>query len=57
MLRMRSASLKMNVPKAFLCILKTDIAWGLQKFSVMSENKVPRFKLSKIINLTLQIIS
>ena len=32
---------KMNVPKAFFCILKTDIAWGLQKLGIISEYEVP----------------
>ena len=32
---------KMNVPKAFFCILKTDIAWGLQKLGIISRYKVP----------------
>ena len=26
--------------KAFFCILKTDIAWGLQKLGIISENEV-----------------
>ena len=32
---------KMNVPKAFFFILKTDIGWGLQKLGIVSEYEVP----------------
>ena len=39
----------MNVTKAF-CILKTDIAWGLQKLGIILENKVPlNFMLAKYV--------
>ena len=31
----------MNVPKAFFCILKTDIVWGLQKLDIISGYEVP----------------
>ena len=31
----------MNVPKAFFCILKIDMAWGLQKLGIISEYEVP----------------
>ena len=31
---------KINAPKAFLCILKTDIARCLQKLDIILENKV-----------------
>ena len=31
----------MNVPTAFFCILKTNIAWGLQKLGIISEYEVP----------------
>ena len=31
----------MNVPKAFFCILETDIVWGLQKLDIISEYEVP----------------
>ena len=31
---------KMNVPKAFFCILKTGIARCLQKLGIVLENKV-----------------
>ena len=40
---------KMNVPKTVFCILKTDIAWGLQKLGIISEYEVhtSKFKVSK----------
>ena len=40
---------KMYVPKAFFCILKTDIVWGLQKLGIISEYEVctSKFKASK----------
>ena len=35
------------------CILKTDIAWGLQKLGLILENKVTLNKLAKgIINIS-----
>ena len=33
---------KMNVPKAFFCILKTDIALSLQNLGIISEYEVPQ---------------
>ena len=32
---------KNECTKSILCILKTDIAWGLQKLGIISENEVP----------------
>ena len=43
----------MNVPNAFFCILKTDIAWGLQKLGIISENEVPlNLKLENNVFIT-----
>jgi hypothetical protein len=42
-------SKKKNGLQGNCCILKTDIAWGLQKLGLILENKEPlhKFKVSK----------